>query len=124
MFFAMWRARYDALLSTFEGSLPENAPPPWLPCPPVVLGVGPQEVRADDLLYDLLHHALLDLLHRGVHGVLCRYDDGVDERGPAVYVAHRYLALAVGPQEIEDPGFARLCEPHGDPVRKRYRERH
>jgi anti-sigma factor RsiW len=34
MFFAMWRAMYEAERSTFVGSLPEKAPPPWLPTPP------------------------------------------------------------------------------------------
>src|SRR5207247_9562474 len=36
MFFAMYRAMYDAERSTLLGSLPENAPPPWLPTPPYV----------------------------------------------------------------------------------------
>ena len=35
-FFATCRAMYEAERSTFVGSLPEKAPPPWLPTPPYV----------------------------------------------------------------------------------------
>ena len=34
MFFAMYLAAYAAERSTFVGSLPENAPPPWREYPP------------------------------------------------------------------------------------------
>ncbi len=34
IFFAMYRAAYAALRSTFVGSFPENAPPPCRPIPP------------------------------------------------------------------------------------------
>jgi len=32
--FAIHLAAYTPLLSTFDGSLPEKAPPPWAPHPP------------------------------------------------------------------------------------------
>ena len=34
MFFATKRPKYAPLRSTFDGSLPLNAPPPWRPMPP------------------------------------------------------------------------------------------
>src|SRR3954470_14278387 len=61
MFFATHRAAYAAERSTFDGSLPLNAPPPWRAMPPYVSTMilrpvrpaspwGPPTLRISDIL--------------------------------------------------------------------------
>src|SRR5438128_1664070 len=52
MFLAAWRTAYAPERSTFVGSLPENAPPPWRAMPPyvstMILRPGGRPVREPD----------------------------------------------------------------------------
>jgi hypothetical protein len=67
-----------------------------------------------------LDHLLQDVLADGLDGhepaVLGGHDDGVHADRPVALVLDRDLALAVGPQVVDDALAADLGEPSGQPV--------
>ena len=76
-----------------------------------------------DRLDNVLPEVLGDQRFRAF-GVLCGDQQLLDLDGPAVYVAHAHLGLAVRAQVVERPGAADRREALGEAVCERDRQRH
>jgi hypothetical protein len=90
----------------------------------VVLGVGIHQVLGDDRVDDQLADLSPQFLGGNMIAVLGGNDDGVDPLGLAINILNAHLGLAVGTEEIDQPGFADFGKPPRQSVSQHDRQRH